>query len=113
MLYNLSTGWKFHAATPLPCKKELAVLIGPRWPDLAMRKISSPSHKLNSDSLVVRYLSQLIYQLEGMIILKWILHKQSIKLWTEFCLLRIPVAGFCKHGDEHFSSLNARNFFCS
>jgi len=75
MLYNLSTGRKFHAATALPCKKELAVLIGPHWPDFGNEKNLIPSQKLNSDSLVVQYLAQLIYQLEGMIILKWILHK--------------------------------------
>jgi hypothetical protein len=46
MLYNLSTGWNFHAATALPCKKEFAVLIGPYWPEFGDEKNLFPQPEI-------------------------------------------------------------------
>jgi len=64
-----------HTPTALPCEKELAVLIGPLWPDFGDEKNLFCQPEIEFRFLSFQCLAQLLYQLEGMIILKWILHK--------------------------------------
>jgi hypothetical protein len=38
--------------------------------------------------------------MDGRIILKWILKKQGMSIWTKFISGHGSVAGFCEHGNE-------------
>jgi hypothetical protein len=50
--------------------------------------------------------------IDGRIILKWILKKENVKVWTDFMWLRIGASGriFCKHSSELPRSITGREF---
>jgi hypothetical protein len=49
--------------------------------------------------------------IDGRIMLKLILKKYSMRMWTELINLRIvPVEGPCEHGNEPLGSVKGRDF---
>jgi hypothetical protein len=44
-------------------------------------------------------------RIDGRIILKWILKKYGVRMWTGFVSRYGPMAGFCEHGNEPSGSV--------